>query len=412
MSDLAIGKGEAHTFRPLTVALMLGVGVLGFIGALVLGAYAPQLRGSGNGGEHALSKSAVGFAGIVALARDTGRHPRIIRDEHGWAGAELVVATPERAAVSVGGLTQARLYKTTLMVLPKWDTVEDPAHSGWVRINGLLGVEEPQGVLAPAQQFTIARHRSGGAPLVTAPGLPSTIRFTAPQPLQVITGLTVPDTGDDDAPAQTFVPLITDGHGGTVLGRLGNLYVLADPDLIDNAGLKSARNAASALALLDWLNRDHPASIGFDVTLNGIGAARNPLTLAFDPPFLAMTLAIAAVLLLLALHALTRFGAPRRRDRAIAFGKTALVDNSAALVAKAHRAHRLGGRYAAVIRERAARAFGVSPRLKGAAIDAYLDNLGGGRFTALAAAAEAADDDPALLAAAQALHDWQGEKLG
>src|SRR3546814_1463316 len=50
------------------------------------------------------------------------------------------------------------------------------------------------------------------------------------------------------------------------------------------------------------------SSIGFDVTLNGLGGSRSPLTLAFDPPFLAMTLALAAVALLLGWRARGRFG--------------------------------------------------------------------------------------------------------
>lgn len=412
MSDLAIGARDDTAFRPLTVALMLVIGLLGFVGALVLGAYAPALHSQGDGGEHALSKSAVGFSGIVALAAATGRNPRIVRSEQGWVGAELVVATPPRGTVPVGGLTQARAYKTTLMLLPKWDTVKDEENAGWVWINGLLPVSEPQGVLAPTQQFTIERRGGSSKPLVTAASLPPTIQFTAPTSLQVITGATIQESSSESPDDRRLVPLITDGQGGTVLARIDNLYVLADPDLLDNAGMKDERNAASALALLNWLNREHPSSIGFDVTLNGLGQDRNPLTLAFDPPFLAMTLAIAAVLLLLGLYALARFGAPRRRERAIAFGKAALVDNSAALVRKAGRARRLGGRYAAVIRDRAVRAFGVPLRLKGAAIDAYLDGLEGARFSDLAASAEAADDDHTLLAAARALHDWQQEKLG
>jgi len=35
---------------------------------------------------------------------------------------------------------------------------------------------------------------------------------------------------------------------------------------------------------------DHPATATFDLTLNGLGASRNLLTLAFEPPFLAATL--------------------------------------------------------------------------------------------------------------------------
>jgi len=124
-----------------------------------------------------------------------------------------------------------------------------------------------------------------------------------------------------------------------------------------------------------------------------------------------MTLTIVAALLLTGLHALGRFGPLRPRTRAIALGKAALIDNSALLIRKAGREARLGGRYAAAVRERAARAFGVPARLRDAALDDYLDGLKGRhRFTDLAVAAEAASDRHSLLDAAQALHDWQQEK--
>src|SRR3546814_1830091 len=87
----------------------------------------------------------------------TGRNPHIIRRDSDWSDADLVVATPERAAVPVSGLTQTRLYKTTLMILPKWQTVKDERHSGWVRIKGLLPINEPEGVLAPTDNFSMRR---------------------------------------------------------------------------------------------------------------------------------------------------------------------------------------------------------------------------------------------------------------
>jgi hypothetical protein len=95
----------------------------------------------------------------------------------------------------------------------------------------------------------------------------------------------------------------------------------------------------------------------------------------------------------------------------VAFGKAALVDNSALLIRKAGREARLGGRYAAAIRERAARFFGAPARLPDGALDQYLDSLKGKqRFTDLMQAADAASDRHSLLDAAQALHDWQGDK--
>ena len=401
MSDLTIGKGEADgAFRMRTVILILAIGVLGFIGTLVLGAYAPDLRSGRNGGAHALSNAAVGFSGIVKLAQATGRNPQIIRGPHRMDGEDLIIFTPDSGTQDISVGINGRDAKPTLFIFPKWQTMGDPTHSGWVRYVGLKDADDPERVLAPAKKLKIDRHPSGGRPLITTGDLPPEIRFTAPRPLQTISGANVH-------------PLITDEAGGVVVAQLGDgpLYVIADPDLLNNKGVADAHQAAAALALLDWMNSSGSREIDFDVTVNGLGHSRSPLKLAFEPPFLAMTLAIAAAVALAAWQATARFGSPRRREREIAFGKAALIDNTATLVRKAGRQAMLSGRYADVIRDRAAIVFGMSPRLHDGALDAQLDRLDGrARFTELAEAARTATDRHSALSAAQALHRWLWEK--
>jgi len=393
--------GAQGAFRPRTVAILLVIGILGFLGTLVLGAVAPDLRSGRNGGAHALSNAVVGFSGIVRLAEATGRNPAIVRNDRLFDTEDLLVVTPETGREDLGRILARRRVKPTLVILPKWQTVPDPAVSGWVREAGLLPRAMPEAVFAPLYRLAVARRRSGGRPLIPA-DVPEAIRFAAPRPLQTVAG-------------RGLRPLIVDGRGGIVLGQLGTvpLYVLADPDLLSNVGMADARQAAAALALLDYLNSGGATSLAFDVTLNGFGASPNPLKLAFQPPFLAMTLAIAVVLLMVAIRALARFGPARQPDRAIAFGKAALIDNTAALIRKAGREAGLGGRYAEVVRERAVAAFGVPARLHDAALDAYLDGLGGGdRFSDLARRARDARDGHEMLAAAQGLHRWKQEKGG
>ena len=403
MSDIAIGaRGSSGdgAFRARTIVLILAIGILGFIATLVLGAYAPDLKSGRNGGAHALSPAATGFSGIVRLADATGRDPWITRDARLLDTEDLVVLTPETGATDLSAILAQRLGKPTLVVLPKWQTAGDPDRTGWVRHQGLKPAAEPNGVLAPRDRLRVGRRRSGGAPLVTAPDLPRDIAFVSPRPLQTVSGA-------------GLIPLITDRQGRIVLGQLPDrtLYVLSDPDLLSNIGMADARQAASALALLDWLNSNEAESIYFDVTLNGFGRSPSPLKLAFDPPFLAMTLAVAVAVLLAAWQGAVRFGAPRRRPRAIAFGKAALIDNAAALVRKAGRYAMLGGRYADMTRDRAASVFGVAPQLRDGALDAHLDGLGRtARFSDLAEAARSARDRHAVLAAAQALHNWLWEK--
>ncbi|HYI39048.1 MAG TPA: DUF4350 domain-containing protein [Allosphingosinicella sp.] len=405
MSDLAIGEGgrAEGVFRPATIGLIAAIGIVAFAAMLILGAYAPDLRSGRNGGSHALSNAATGYSGIVQLARATGRNPQILRDEALLETEDLVVLTPEAGATDMTRALAMRTTRPTLVVLPKWNTAPDPTHSGWVKSKGLRYPRDPQGVLAPDYPLRVQRHRGGGRPLLTLPShVPSTLRFIAPAALQTVAG-------------NGLKPIVTDQAGRAVLIQLGDrpLYVLADPDLLSNHGIADRRQAAAALAMLDFLNATDAGSIAFDVTLNGLGRTRSPLKLMFDPPFLAATLAIVAALLLAGLQAISRFGPPRRPERAIAFGKAALIDNAAALVHQARREAGLGGRYAEVIREKAVTVFGVPARLRDNAVTDYLDKLEGrSSFSVLASAAERARGREELLAAAQALHRWQGEKKG
>ncbi|QDZ08567.1 hypothetical protein FPZ24_14715 [Sphingomonas panacisoli] len=403
MSDVAISRSGAEApglFSLRMIIILVAVGVAAFAAMVIGAAYAPGSTPKGGGAAHAVSNSAVGYSGIIQLAQASGYNVRVVRDQDQLDSRGLTILTPQTADTPMGDLITRRSRLPTLIVLPKWQTVEDKSHPGWVKHLGLLPPGEPYGVLAPDYKLTVTRTKSGGAPLTTTGWLAdSAIRIAAPRPLQTISGA-------------NLRPLLTDEAGRIVLGQIGDgpLYVLADGDLLANVGMRNAANASAALDLLDQLNvASEPMS--FDVTLVGLGRSPNALRLAFDPPFLAMTLTLVAAMLLAGWQAFVRFGPPVRRERAIAFGKAALVDNSAALIRKARRQARLGGRYVEVIRDRAVIAFGVPSKLRDKGVDDYLDKMGGrAKFSDLAAAADAASDRAGLVAAAQALHDWQKEK--
>ncbi len=402
MSDVGHyrASGADRVFSPLTVALLLIIGLIGFAGSLLLGAYAPDLNSGRNAGAHALSNAATGYAGIVELARATGRHPRVVREDAGWKTEDLVIATPDHGATDMTKFMAARRGRATLIVLPKWATIADDTTNGWVDVGGLLPAFDPARILAPAAVMTVTRRPSGARVLQGVDGAPRSLAVAAPQPLQTVG-------------SAALRPLITDDAGRIVLGQFyrTNTYILADPDLLNNHGIRRLDHARAALDLLDFVNATGARGIAFDVTLNGLGLGRSPLKLAFEPPFLAMTVAIVAALALVGWQALVRFGAPRPPTRAIAFGKTALIDNSAMIVRKAGREGMLGGRYAALIRERARTILGVPARLTDDEADSYLDKLRGTtRFSALVADAARAEHRTDMLAAAQALYQWQQEK--
>ena len=64
--------GDARTFSAFAAAGIVLVGVAAFSALVVLFDYTPDLRSAGNGEGHALSQSAIGYAGIVEALKTQG----------------------------------------------------------------------------------------------------------------------------------------------------------------------------------------------------------------------------------------------------------------------------------------------------------------------------------------------------
>jgi hypothetical protein len=385
------------TFTSRSVAWMLGVGTLAFLALVALATFQPELQGGQDGGAHALSRSAVGFAGLVQLMKDTGAPVVIargpLRSSEGRAG--LVIQTPPAGA----DMAKARpdlAGRIRLIVLDKWIAPPDPLHPGWVTRGGLQPADRVERLTTQARaQVRLARRGASGS--LSLAGLVPPDSPTVLDPidrLQTVEGL---------ANAE---PLIRDETGRPVFWRIGtNIYVLTDPDFLNNQGLQSVRNARFSVALIDWLRSGGP--VVFDVTVNGFSRARSILRVALGPPFLGATLCALAAALLMGFHAAARFGPAMRSERALALGKRTLVDNSALLIRLARREHRMGGRYAALIRRAAIKGLALGREADPNAADAALDRLAGAGeqpFSTLVAEAEQAGTQDQLMRAARALH--------
>lgn len=201
-------------------------------------------------------------------------------------------------------------------------------------------------------------------------------------------------------------PVLADQFGAVVLGELQpGLYVLADPDIISNHGIRNIADARAAVAILRWLADGSDAGdIVFDVTLNGFGAGGRSLgRLALEPPFLGVTLCLLFAALLAALSALPRFGREQDEAPALDHGARTLIDNAADLVRVAGQEAAAAARYAGQVLERAA----LRARLPaGLSMAQQQARLGDGHDI-LTNDALAARGPGAALAAAQALYDWE-----
>ena len=404
MSEAPAIRAGDSAFSARTVIALLVAGVFAFSALIVLSAYAPDLRGGSDGGGHALSKSAIGYAGVVRLLKDIGDPVVVSRDPKAQTrSTSLLVLTPD-LSVDKDALNaiSGRGSGPILIVLPKWQAMPDQSNPGWVVKIGPTPVEEVAKVLDKRFDAVKMVRETGAGPIQ--------LNGVAGGPMV---------TGPIDQ-LQTFVDdpdiFVRDAHGGGVMTKSHTepIYILSDPDLLNTQGIKDLATARAGVALIQSL-RQGDGPIVFDVSLNGFARSRNLLKLAFEPPFLGATLCLAAAALLMALAALTRFGSPRRAGRAIALGKLALADNSAALIRLARREPKMAPRYLDLTRAMVAKALGAG-RLSEAELNTVLDRQAERagvklRLADLTTEAEAVKDRAGLLRLARNLYQWRTEMI-
>jgi len=404
MSAAATGQSAARE-SPFNARLVIGLivaGLIAFSALVLLLAFGSRIGPIHDARAPALSVSATGYKGLVSLAGHF-HETRQISGTEDLSTDDLVVVAVEanNRAEDVQRLIDLRRDRATLIILPKWVTIPDRSHRGWVRALGTGAGQEAIALLGGKLQVRVSPNDAAGGQRATGRDFLEGLSVPVPGNVQTISG-------------EAVTPLLVTPGGETLIARMGAQphYVAADPDLFNNHGLHDPAQAQAALALLETLNSRAGGPVAFDLTVYGLSDdnSRNLLRTLLEPPFLPMTLALIAAALLAGLHGAFRFGQARREQRAIAFGKAALVENSAGLIRIARRETRLGTAYADVVRQDAARIAAAPPNLQGEALDAYLDRIGRGggqTFSALAARLVAARDRHELVAAARALFSWK-----
>ena len=359
-------------FDPRVILALVVVGALLFV-ALLWGI------GVGGGGDparqsggHAASRGLDGYHALAELAKKRGIPVRLSRSAAHDAGEDLLVLTPPHSAdgEEIENLLATRRYDgPTLVVLPKWYGVpaqREPA--GWVRLIDTEAPYWPEDVPAlDGAQLVQSGKQEGSWRLGAQSG-----RLPRPDDTQFL--------GDG-----TYLPIATGENGAVLAAALDDatqydlralagldvdagddrdpdawpLVVVAEPDLINNFGLADRRRAEAALALITAAMDQNGGGVVFDLTLNGLAAETNLLTLAFTPPFVAATLCLLLAALAVGWRAFVRFGPAAAPVREMAFGKTQLVANGAALVQRARRLHLLGEPLGDLRRRRIAALLGV-----------------------------------------------------
>ena len=405
-SASARATGDNHSpFRPLTVIALILAAVFALSAMAALNAFAPELEQGGDGGEHALSRSAVGYAAYVSLLQRSGRSVTLSRaTTPSYDDERLMILTPSlgRDESAMDHLRWAA--QSSLIVLPKWHTSRAPFHKGWVQDEGLIPASAVLSVLPSDLQpgLVMAEASSTAPPRLTGP---NGDLIAVGGPIRSLRTLSGPG----------WIPLIQtqDGRAVVAYHEDSGVMVLADPDLLNTMGMNDPAKARAALALTDAVAAPEQA-ITFDLTLNGFGKPRSILRMLLQPPLLGFTLCLLMAAALVGWQAMNRFAPHVQAARAVALGKHALADNTSALVRLARRERSMAVPYAELVRQQAGRAVAAPSSLSREALTALLDRLAQRQgaeasFETLAAEARQARNANDLMVVVRKLLKWKSE---
>lgn len=404
-----MSERNQDAFSKKTALAIILVGVFTFSAFIVLSAYAPKLREGKDGGTHALSESATGYAFLADLLKQSGMDVLSARGAVPNATSGVLVYTPpEFDSIAEAGPLDPDQY--TVIVAPKWATTPDPFRRGWVR---KLNVK-------PARDLTFTLGEDEEEYVLSFLRIPGVTKLSAAagniDGEEILAPLSSTAVGEIDR-LQYFPqndaldPVIVANGGQTLVAQLRGLpfYVVSDPDFLNTHGLADENRARLAAGFIDYLRFE--GTVIFDLSLHGIERTRNVVRLMLEPPFLAATLCVLLATLLLAFKAAARFGPTRASARAFEAGKSALADNSAALIRMARRETAYGGRYAHLVRRRIAAALGAPKTASDREIDALIAKIAqdGQDFTALAERLGDADNAAYFVKTARRLYQFKKE---
>jgi len=403
--DSGLSSAAREPFNARVMIWVVAAAIVAVIAFLFLSTYAPEGPDGNNGGAHAFSKSAIGYAGFVKLETERGIHVDMATDESALKTDGLLILTPEgfQDPEALAKIVRERDGNPTLIILPKHEAVPNVWHKGWVYAGDLLPAKTLEQLLSKMMAAKITRLRTTATATFDHAARATPIFVNQPN-VQVIAASGVTPIFTDDLYPDTLA------RNHFVMVRAPtNIFILADPDLMNNVGLADPMRAYGAARLIDNLIPSGQRNITFDVTLNGFSRGRGLLEMALRPPFLALTLCLLVAAILALLNGLLRFGPAMPDLRAIPRGKRALVTNTADLLKMSRREHAVGGRYVALIRDLAAKQYGLPPTMDAEAVTTRLDalNTGGARFSDLAYRAEYAENRAELLNAAKDLDTWR-----
>ena len=272
------------------------------------------------------SRSALGYRALPALLRSWGYgtfRSRCASAERVGPDDLLVLLEPEleheHGRLSDLVTTARARGAHVLVVLPKWRGIEDHRNPGWVKSIRPIPSEEVDEVLEA----------------LALPGTPQVIRPQGSRREGWYGTLSV--TPQVPAPQLLSKPgalsrtVVWHEAGGLIVRYdAEDLTVIADPDVVNNAGLARGMNATLLERLLPHEIR--PRSVVIDETCHGYFLTDSFWVSAVRFPLVLVTASLGALLVLVLWRSFERFGGFERVPPRLAPGKAGLLDNTAGLL--------------------------------------------------------------------------------
>jgi hypothetical protein len=338
-------------FSRRSAGWIIGIALGSLAAGVLLSVFGQGLAGRPDSGPNTFSRSAVGHHALVALLRGAGLgvvSRRHVREGRPGPRRPLVLAEPaaegDAAARRLLSLSREAAGRRAplLLVLPKRFTEQDPEVPGWIGSAALrspLEVEQVPGELGIAGlgKVRIERRRHGTvrecrARLGVKKGGKETVyQIDLAGPAQLLT----------PAPGLDPVVVCDDGLLVARVSAAPVLFIVADPDLLENHGLGTADHAA---LVHDLLVRGLQAQgLIFDETIHGFARRAGLLAEALRFPLVLAVLQSLVLAGVVVWAGMGRFGKPlpvRGESRGESGGQSGegtetLIDNTAQLLSVA-----------------------------------------------------------------------------
>lgn len=320
-------------FRRTTLIAVIGVAAASLVVAIALTILGDDLAGKRSAGVDAYSVSAIGHQGLVRLLDKLGVPVIVSRGnsaDKARNGLLMVIEPMVSDAASRARLVQLiGAAHRSLVVLPKWFGSAERGKA-WIDDAHLLPVDEVAPVLdALGIRATVGRARGPVEWSLELDGTRPVVRE-----LQWIA-------------SENLIRVVAARDAGALVmcGELhdsDNIHAcfLSDPDVLNNAGLRTPENARFMIGLIDELRHGGPVVV--DETMHGYAQQLSLVRALLQFPLVFATLQVLVCAVLAVWAAMVRFGPRRKALPPIAPGKDFLIRNTAALLHYGgHHAHAL-----------------------------------------------------------------------